>query len=107
VQLRVARRVELVAEALLRELHADDGREAMLAVAFFILKLVDEGLVDDAGNQSVLVALHLAEDARAEGNEWAQKESAAQARAGGMLVRAQLMGLFPPVTVQLLASRAS
>ena len=68
------------------------------------LKLVDEGLVEDAGNQAVLVALHLVEDARAEGNEWPQREATAQAQAGSMLVRAQMMGLFLPEKIQLLVA---
>lgn len=91
---RVATMTDNAAMVLLRELHADDPRDAVLAVAFFILKMVEEGLVENTDNQAVLVSLHLMEDARDPGNDWNPDETWLSSAAAGMLLRANLMGYF-------------
>lgn len=91
---RVAKQVDDTALALMRDLNSDDPRDAILAVAFFVLKLVEAGLVDDVHGQAVLVSLHLMEDARAEGNEWRCNEAWLGRAAGSLLLRANLSGYF-------------
>ena len=66
----------------------------MLAVAFFILKLVEEGLLPDAENQAVLVSLHLMADARDAGSDWHPDETWLTSAASSMLRRANLLGYF-------------
>jgi hypothetical protein len=91
---RVAQIVDDTAARLLRDLHANDPRDAMLAVAFFILKLVEEGLLPDAENQAVLVSLHLMADARDAGSDWHPDEAWLTSAASSMLRRANLLGYF-------------
>jgi hypothetical protein len=88
-----ASRTDRIATALLDSLASDDPRQMILACAMFNLKLVDEGLLDDPGNQAVLASLLLITEAREE-PDWLLRERQTTAAAGNMLVRARLLGLY-------------
>jgi hypothetical protein len=104
---RLAHEMQDKGEQLLRELRADDVQEALLALCFFILKLVDEGLIDDAFIQPVMVAMYLTEDAKANGTEWKWREDAVRRAVGALLVRANFLGLYvKPSAIPLASSLA-
>lgn len=91
---RVAGRTDELARALIAGLSLDDSRLGLASSAFFILKLVDEGLFQDRTNLAVVVALLLIEDMRAEGSEWPNAEVACQLYASKMLRSARLLGCY-------------
>lgn len=88
-----AARTDKIATALLDHLASDDPRQLILACAMFNLELVDEGLLDDPGNQAVLASLLLVTEARDE-PDWMLRERQTTTAAGNMLVRARLLGLY-------------
>lgn len=107
---RVAKRVDETATTLLRDLHADDPREALYVCAMFALLLVEEGRIFDKGNQAVLVALLLMEDVKDEEADvngfrpvWLVNEKKWKSAAGKLLNRAMIMGLYMEGVMQLTA----
>jgi hypothetical protein len=107
---RVAKRVDEVATTLLRDLSADDPREALYVCAMFALLLVEEDRVFDKGNQAVLVALLLMEDVKDEEPDvdgfrpvWMVNEKKWKAAAGKLLNRAMIMGLYSQGIMKLTA----
>ena len=90
---RIARRIDEVSRTLLHRLAPDEPRQGLLAVASFVLLLVDEGLFDDPDNQAVLASLLLVEEAREE-PEWRFAEAAARQAAHRLLAQARLLGLY-------------
>jgi len=98
---RVARRVEDVAQTLLRDLSADDPRHALYVAAMFTLMLVDKGLYADPRSQAVLVSMLLIEDIKdsrpdvdGQGPVWRLEEQKWNEEAKKLLSRANLMGLY-------------
>lgn len=91
---RVAGRTDEIARTLINGLSLDDTRLGLASSAFFILKLVDEGLFTDRTNLAVVTALLLIEDMRAEGSEWPNAEVACQLYASKMLRSARLLGCY-------------
>lgn len=92
-QRRVAKKVDGVATSMLRWLNPD-STDGLFTTALFTLKLVDEGLLDDGGNQAVLVSLVLVNDAREEGAEWMVNEAKLAVKARDLIRQAQLAGLY-------------
>lgn len=90
---RVARRVDDVSRALLHALSPDEPVRGLLSVAYFVLKLVDEGLFDDPKNQAVLASLLVVEEAKHE-LEWRFNGQRLQVEAENLLLKARLMGLY-------------
>jgi len=97
----VARRVEDVAQTLLRDLSADDPRHALYVSAMFVLMLVDKGLYADPRSQAVLVSMLLIEDIKdsrpdvdGQGPVWRLEEQKWNEEAKKLLSRANLMGLY-------------
>ena len=98
---RVAKRVDDTAATLLRDLTADDPREALYVCAMFALLLVEEGRLDDKTNMAVLVALLLIDDVKDEEPDengfrpvWTVNEKRWKDAAGKLMVRANIMGLY-------------
>jgi hypothetical protein len=92
---RLARRVDDASRSLLRAHSPDEPRGALLAAAHFVLALVDEGLIDDPGNQAVLASLLLLDEARLE-DDWRLAEAGARQAGLKLLARARLLGLYLP-----------
>jgi hypothetical protein len=90
---RVARRIDEVSSILLHRLSPEAPREGLLAIASFVLVLVDEGLFDDPLNQAVLASLLLLDEARLE-DDWRLAEAAARQAAHRLLAQARLLGLY-------------
>jgi len=90
---RIARRIDEVSRSLLHSLSPDAPRQGLLAVASFVLVLVDEGLFDDPQNQAVLASLLLLDEAREEA-DWRLAETAARQAAHRFLTQARLLGLY-------------
>lgn len=89
-----AARVDSVAKTLLHSISPDDPRDGLLSCAYFTIKLVDEGLLQDPTNNAVTISLALIEDATDEGNEWSSRQEGIKKDVGIMLSRARLMGLY-------------
>lgn len=101
---RVAKRTDDIAKELLRELNADDPRHALYVCAIFCLLLVEEDRIEskEKGNQAVLVSLLLMEDVKDEEPDtngyrpvWKANEKKWRAEAGKLIMRANIMGLYP------------
>jgi hypothetical protein len=98
---RLATQVDDNARVLLSALSPDDPRDGLFCCAQFVLKLVDEGRLNDPKNMAVLVALLLMDDVRDDRPDtngalavWRVDESRWQDAAGRMLSRAVLLGLY-------------
>lgn len=98
---RLARKIDEIATGLLTHLSPDDPRDGLYCCAMFCLKLVDEGLLDDKQNQAVLVSLMLIDDVKDDRKDvqgqsavWEVDETRWKAKAGDMLFRAHLQGLY-------------
>src|SRR5262245_24255998 len=61
---RVARQVDELAHALMRDTSLNDPRYGFMCCSLFTLRLVDEKLFPDARNQAVLVSLLMVEEAK-------------------------------------------
>lgn len=90
---RLAKKIDDMAKAMLHELAPDDARHAILTVAHFVLRLVDEAMFDDPRNPAVLTALLLIEEARGDAL-WASDDVASRRVAGKLLGRANMLGLY-------------
>ena len=84
------------AELMLHGARPDDARDLVLAVAFFILKLIEMGLWGDAGNTAVIASIHIMEDAK-EDPEWNYNEKWVGQAASAMLFIVTNKGLYKPI----------
>jgi hypothetical protein len=98
---RLAKKIDDISTSLLNHLSPDDPRDGLYCCAMFCLKLVDEGLLDDKQNQAVLVSLLLIDDVKddrkdvqGQSSVWEVDEARWKAKAGDMLFRAHLLGLY-------------
>ncbi len=98
---RIAKRVDETARSLLHDLSPDDPRDGLYSCAQFVLKLVDEGRLNDPTNMAVLVAILLMDDIKddkpdVQGQEavWRLEERRWQNAAGKLLSRAVILGLY-------------
>jgi hypothetical protein len=107
---RLARRIDDAATTLLHDLSPDDPRHGLYCCATFTLLLVDEGRIEDKGNQAVLAALLLLDDVKddrpdeeGQGAGWRLQEGRWRNEAKKLLSRAVLMGVYAKATVRLIA----
>lgn len=91
---RMAQRTDEIATHLIRELNPNDPKEVFIAACGFILRLVDEGLMPDPGNQSVLCALHIMDEVYADPGGWNYNPFRIKQLTDNMMVRAKLQGLI-------------
>jgi hypothetical protein len=98
---RLASKTDSLATSLLRDLNADDPREALYITATFILTLIEENRWADTKNQAVLVSLLLLDDVKdetvdAQGQNpvWQANERKWRAKSRDLLLRANLQGLY-------------
>lgn len=98
---RIAKRVDDVANTLLHGLAPEDPRDGLYACCVFCMVLVEEGLLTDKTNQAVLVAMLLLDDLKDERPDtegqlavWKMREKKWDQEARGMLLRANLQGLY-------------
>jgi len=90
---RLARRLEQDTATLLKATgQVDSTRSLVLAVCYFIAKLVDEGMVQDQTNQGVLFSLLVILEAE-ESGDWGDV-NISKALAGKILDRMLLMGYY-------------
>lgn len=86
---------------MLRLVGFDDARVVLLSVAFFNLKLVEEGLFSDAENQAILTSLMIVADAREDDNpEYADFVPLAVKKAGKLLDLCIVEGMYNKTVVQ-------
>ncbi len=67
---RLAKRVERVGAKLLRVMTVDNERAVTVAISRFILKLVEEGKIENTGDQAVLVSLLVTAEVEEDPEEW-------------------------------------
>lgn len=95
---RLALRIDGAATSLLHELSPDDPRDGLYCVAMFCLKLADEMRIKDLQNQAILASLLLIEDLKhdhpTEEVVWTLQEKRWKDKAGKLMMRAVLQGLF-------------
>lgn len=91
---RVAKRIDAVATALLHDISPDNELEVLTIVSSWVIRMVDEGIMEDRTNQSVLVALHLMDEAMAEPAYWGYNEVLARDKAALLMARGKLQGLY-------------
>lgn len=91
----IASRTDSLADDIMRPVSFNDAQTALLAASFLTLKLVEEKLFLDAGNQAVLSAMMIVADARDDENpEWTKLVPAAAQKAGQMLDECLRRGLY-------------
>lgn len=97
----LAREVERVSQLLTKDLGADTALEGLYVCAAFALLLVDEGRLQDKGNQAVLCGMLILDDAKDETPDvngerpvWAIKSRQLEDAAGKMILRANLLGFY-------------
>ena len=107
---RVAKRTDDAATTLLRDMTADDPREALYIAAMFALVLVEEGQLADKDNMAVLVALLLMDDVKNEEPDadglrpvWTAREAKWKDAAKRLMTRAMIMGLYARGDLKLIA----
>lgn len=91
----VATQTDVTADDILRFVSFDDAQTVLLAASFLMLKLVEEKMYLDAGNQAVLSALMIVADAEHDENpEWAKLVPVAKEKAGKMFDECLRQGLY-------------
>lgn len=94
-EVKIARAADRMATDLMRNTSFDDSKLALLAISYFALKLVDEGLVHDPQAQEILVAMMVVADAEPDENpEMAAMVKKAKEKAGDMFSEALRMGMY-------------
>lgn len=91
---RLVKKTDETASALLRELGCNTAREVILTAAGWVARLVDEGMMPDPGNQSVLVSLHLLDEAQEDPENWGYSPFRLKMLTDNMMTRAKLHGLI-------------
>jgi len=90
---RVAKRTDETVRSLLSGLSVDRLEHALAGSCFFVLKLVDEGLLPQ-DNMAHIIAVGLIQDMRAEGSHWPKEEIVSVLMANKMLASARAIGLY-------------
>lgn len=91
---RLAKRTDEIATSTMREVAPDNPHDAILGAAYFILRLVNEGYIEDVGNQGVLVAMTLIEEAKDDQEGWNFNEKRVVTVADKMMWRCSMWNLF-------------
>lgn len=93
--LTAAKEADAMATDILKTVGFDDSKTALLATAYYIIKLVDEGLVYDPNQQAVLAALMITVDADEDENpELHNVVKIAKEKASMMVTKALEKGMF-------------
>lgn len=101
---RIATKVDNAAHSLMRELDLDTAQQALLAVAVFVINLVDKRVFPDPRNMAVLIAMTLLEEWKTDEGEWRGRMAEFEAFAQRLWLRAQVLGFYvKPSAIRLSA----
>jgi hypothetical protein len=91
---RTSVKIEEVGIGVIRDMSFDDPRDGLVSCAALTLKLVDEKLFADSGNQAVLVSLLIMNDAQDSGSEMPFHQEVLSRNVGTMLFRLRMYNCY-------------
>lgn len=91
---RVAKRTDEIVSGMVRGLNANHSREALLSAAFFMFKLLDEGLWRDVQHVAATTAALLVADFEADPEFWGTTQRQAGRHGNKLVDHARWSGLY-------------